>query len=301
MKRSRDTPEKVSRHWQRFLDFVKLSRPHFLVGGVLTFALGAATSPSIQVGRYLVAQLMVSSAQLTAHFLNEFADRFVDAGITNRTAFSGGSGVLGTGRIKARVALLAGQFTSLVAVTCAVVVWRFSPLAALLGLGALVVSWAYSMPPVRLLGTGWGELATTAVVVGVVPLIGASSQGSVFSPALYLSIAILTPIHFAMMLAFEIPDIASDGAAGKRVVAVRLGRARTEVIIVAALTLAGFGLLIGVLAGAIGREATWAFGAIVPAWVAIVSVRENRFGFGTLGAVATLGVVIAGLTAGVRY
>lgn len=282
------------------MDFVKLSRPHFLAGGALAFALGATTVPSIQIGRYLVAQLMVSAAQLSAHFLNEFADRFVDAGIINRTAFSGGSGVLGTGRVKPRVALVAGQVTSLVAVISAVVVWWFSPLAALLGVGALVVSWTYSMPPVRLLGTGWGELATTMVVVGLVPLIGAASQGSVASPALYLSIAILIPIHFAMMLAFEIPDIASDSAAGKRVMAVRLGRARTEVLIVASLSMAGFGLLIGVLGGVIASEAAWAYGAVVPAWVAIVGLRKNRFGFGTLGAVVTLVVVIVGLTAGVR-
>ena len=256
-------PGNFSRFQQRALDFAKLSRAHFLLGGVLTFALGAASSPAIQIGRYLCAQLMVSSAQLTAHFLNEFADRFVDAGIVTRTAFSGGSGVLVSGRLDPAVALRAGQLTSVVAVGTAAIVWQFSPLASILGVVALAVSWAYSMPPIRLLGTGWGELATTVVVVGIVPSIGAASQGSPVSPALYLSIAILVPIHFAMMLAFEIPDIGSDRAAGKRVLAVRIGRTRTEVLVVGLLTLAAVGLLIGVLTGVLGRGAAWALGAVL--------------------------------------
>ncbi len=293
-------PGNFSPFQQRALDFAKLSRAHFLLGGVLTFALGAASSPSIQIGRYLLAQLMVSSAQLTAHFLNEFADRFVDAGIVTRTAFSGGSGVLVSGRLDPAVALRAGQVTSVVAVGSAVVVWQFSPLASILGVVALAVSWAYSMPPIRLLGTGWGELATTVVVVGVVPSIGAASQGSPVSPALYLSIAILVPIHFAMMLAFEIPDIASDRAAGKRVLAVRIGRRSTEALVVGLLTVAAVGLVSGVLTGVLGRGAAWALGAVLPAWVTVVSLRADRFSPGTSGAVVTLTFVVVGLMAGAR-
>lgn len=300
MKRSRDASANFSSFQQSAVDFLKLGRPHFLLGGVLTFALGAVTSPSIQFDRYLLAQLMVSSAQLTAHFLNEFADRFVDAGIVTRTAFSGGSGVLASGRLDPTVALRSGQITSVVTVGTAFLVWQFSPLAAVFGVVALMVSWAYSMPPVRLLGTGWGELATTVVVVGVVPVIGAASQASAVSPALLMSIAILVPIHFAMMLAFEIPDIASDRTAGKRVLAVRIGRERTEVLVVGLLALAAIGLLTGTLTGVLGRGAAWALGGVLPAWVTIVSLREDRFGFGTSGAVVTLTVAIAGLLAGVR-
>jgi len=276
-------------------DLLILSRPHFLAGGVLAYALGASTASPISADRYLAGQLMVTAAQLTAHFLNEYADRFVDVGITNRTAFSGGSGVLLTGRIDPRIALRAGQITSAVTIITALAMWTFSPAAAAIGLGALCISWMYSMPPIRLLGTGWGEAATTAVVIGAVPLIGSTSQGSAPSSPLLISIAVLFPVHFATMLAFEIPDIESDRAAGKRVLAVRIGRRATEVLIGLAF-LGGAALLAaGVLFGSLGRPATLAFTAVAPGWLTLWAVRSNRYSLATAGAVTTLVFTILGL------
>lgn len=83
------------------------------------------------------------------------------------------------------------------------------------------------MPPIRLLGTGWGELATSLVVVVAVPVIGWAVQQAPASVALWWAVGILLPVHMAMMLAFELPDIESDTAAGKRVLGVRLGETRS--------------------------------------------------------------------------
>jgi 1,4-dihydroxy-2-naphthoate octaprenyltransferase len=281
-----------------FRDFLILSRPHFLAGGVLAYALGAATTSTVRLDRYLAGQLMVTAAQLTAHFLNEYADRFVDLGITNRTVFSGGSGVLLTGRIDARIALRAGQLTSMVTVITALAVWTFSPAAAALGLGALCISWMYSMPPIRLLGTGWGEAATTAVVIGAVPLIGATSQVSAPSSTLWISIAVLFPVHFATMLVFEIPDIESDRAAGKRVVAVRIGRRATEVLIGLAFLVGAAILAAGVLVGSLGQTAILSSIAVAPGWLTLRAVRSDRYDLATTSAVTTLVFMIIGLTLG---
>lgn len=278
--------------------FLSLSRPHFLAGGLLAYALGAATATPISVDRYLAGQLMVTAAQLTAHFLNEYADRFVDVGITNRTVFSGGSGVLLTGQIDPRMALRAGQITSAITIITALAVLAFSPAAAALGLGALCISWVYSMPPIRLLGSGWGEAATTAVVIGVVPLIGATTQGSVPSSTLWMSMAVLFPVHFATMLAFEIPDIESDRAAGKRVLAVRIGRRATEVLIGLAFTVGAAILAAGVLLESLGQAATLSFIAVVPGLWAIRAVHSDRYSVATISAVATLVFTIVGLTLG---
>lgn len=277
---------------------MKLSRPHFLAGGILAYALGAATAPSVQVNRYLAGQLMVTAAQLTAHFLNEYADRFVDAGITNRTAFSGGSGVLLTGRVEPRIALRAGQVTSTVSIVAALAVWTFSPVAAALGLGALCISWIYSMPPIRLLGTGWGEAATTAVVIGAVPLIGVTSQGTAASSVLWISIAALFPIHFATMLVFEIPDIESDRAGGKRVLAIRIGRRATELLIGLAFLVGAAILAAGVVFGRLGQAAILSGIAVAPGWVTLRALRSDRYSLATASAVATLAFTIVGLTLG---
>ena len=241
---------------------------------------------------------MVTAAQLTAHFLNEYADRFVDVGITNRTVFSGGSGVLLDGRVEPRLALRAGQVTSTVTIIAALAVWTFSPAAAALGLAALCISWIYSMPPIRLLGTGWGEAATTAVVIGAVPLIGATAQGGTPTSTLWISMAVLFPVHFATMLVFEIPDLESDRAAGKRVLAVRIGRRSTEVLIGLAFLAGAAVLAAGVLVASLGWAAIFSFVAVVPGWLAVRAVRSDRYSLATVGAVATLVFTIVGLTLG---
>ncbi len=281
-----------------FRSFLSLSRPHFLAGGVLAYALGATMATPISVGRYLTGQLMVTAAQLTAHFLNEYSDRFVDVGITNRTVFSGGSGVLLTGQIDPRMALRSGQFMSAVTIITALAVLTFSPAAAALGLGALGISWLYSMPPIRLLGTGWGEAATTAVVIGAVPLIGATTQGGTPTSTLWVSMAVLFPVHFATMLVFEIPDIESDRAAGKRVLAVRIGRRATEVLIGLAFLVGAAVLAGGVLLAGLRQAALFSFIAVVPGWVALRAVRSDRYSLATVSAVTTLVFAIVGLTLG---
>ena len=55
--------------------FIQLSRPHFLVGGFLMVALGASSAPTVDWTVYALAQLMVTAAQVTAHYVNEYFDR----------------------------------------------------------------------------------------------------------------------------------------------------------------------------------------------------------------------------------
>jgi 1,4-dihydroxy-2-naphthoate polyprenyltransferase len=250
------------------------------------YGLGVASSGGVNIGVYMLGQLMVTSAQITAHYVNEYADVEVDRIVANRTFFSGGSGVLVAGEISPSLALGAARATSLITVLTSIGVAFIDPIAALLGLVALFVSWAYSMPPVRLLDTGWGELVTSLVVVGVVPLIGAFLTGSVPGPELWKAISILIPVHVAMMLVFEIPDAMTDRQAGKTVLAVRWGEPRT----VAAIS--GLYLLSAFLAWA------WSSGQGGPGWAPIgvglviggvfLSLGRRRFGWATALAVLVL-------------
>ncbi|MFZ0491654.1 MAG: prenyltransferase [Acidimicrobiia bacterium] len=277
------------------LAFVKLSRPHFLLGGALLFALGSAGAGDIAWLEYALGQAMVTSMQITAHFVNEYADREVDRGVDRRTMFSGGSGVLVSGDLKPEVALRAAWASTTIGVILAAVVAVGSPLAAGVGLIALAVSWGYSMPPIRLLGTGWGELATSLVVVVAVPVIGWTVQQAPASVALWWAIGILLPVHMAMMLAFELPDIESDAAAGKRVLGVRLGEARSGRLIAIMLVLAAVIAVIGVAVGGIAGGAAWAVAAgLIPALALLGAARNRNYAAATLAAVSTL-VVMAGV------
>ena len=279
--------------------FVRLSRPHFLVGGFLMFTIGAATAPGAGIGRYLTAQLMVTSAQVTAHYVNEYADVAVDRMVGNRTFFSGGSGVLADRLLSPRVGLNAGRVTSLVAISAAVAVATHSPQAAALGLAALAISWLYSLPPVRLLGTGWGELATSLVVALLVPFIGSLSQGGQPTASLLWAVGILVPIHMMMMLAFEIPDLVTDSAAGKRVLAVRIGHHRAVALMAGLLGVAGFVAAIGWLFGGITAGAAAAVSlAAIPGIAAVVLANQERPAVLTTAAVVTLVVAASALALG---
>lgn len=274
---------------------MRLSRLQFLLGGALLFALGSATAEDINWLDYALGQAMVTSMQITAHYVNEYADRHVDRTVDRRTMFSGGSGALVSGDLKPEVALWAAWTSTTIALVLAAVVAVGSPLAAGVGLMALAVSWGYSMPPIRLLDTGWGELATSLVVVVAVPAIGWAIQQTPSSTALWWATGILLPLHLAMMLAFELPDLESDAAAGKRVLGVRLGEARSHRLI-AILLVAGTAIAtIGIAGGWIPATAGWAISAgLIPELLLLKAIRNRNHVATTLAAVSTL-VVVAGI------
>ena len=81
--------------------FLRLSRPKFLIGGVLGFAFGASIAAfegfAIPLPLYAGGQILVSAFHLMVHYANDYFDRASDAR-TARTPFSGGSGTLEIGR-----------------------------------------------------------------------------------------------------------------------------------------------------------------------------------------------------------
>lgn len=265
--------------------FLLLSRPHFLLGGVVLFALGALPAAEIDLTAYLWGQLMVTSTQLVAHYANEYADFEADRLVEHRTVFSGGSGVLVSGRLAPAVALRAAFVASGVALVGVVVFVFTAPLVAVLGLIALGVSWAYSVEPFRLLGTGSGEVVTSLVVGGVLPVVGASTQGLALRADLWWSIAVLVPAHIGMMIAFELPDLDSDRRAGKRVLAVRLGPAAATAVMLVAWGLAVGLMLVAPIAG-VPAPAAPAVAAL--AALSLFASRRSAFNLATVAAVGVL-------------
>ncbi|MEX2161400.1 MAG: prenyltransferase [Anaerolineales bacterium] len=215
-----------------FFLFVRLSRPLFLLGGVLNYLLG------LGIARYLalpidwsvvaLGQLWVTSLQLSTHYLNEYFDYPGDAANRNRTPFTGGSGVLGMGegQLRPRVALIAAFCTLTAVALSTFVLARLGALAlpviAIMIFGSLGAI-LYSVPPVRLATTGYGELTTGIVLATLVPAFAFTLQAGDFHRLLALSTFPLVPVTLASMLGLEFPDYASDLKAEKRTLLVRLG------------------------------------------------------------------------------
>lgn len=273
--------------------FVRLSRPWFLLGPALLLFVGIADAGAVEAGRLVPGLVMVWAAQLTAHYVNEYADVEADRLVTSRTPFSGGSGVLVTGDLPPVVALRAAWSTTAVAVLAVAWVAGFAWRAALAGVVAVGVSWAYSMPPVRLLSTGWGELVTSVTVAGVVPFTGVLLMEGTPSSDLWWLIVSAVAAHLAMMLIFELPDLASDRAAGKLVLGARLGETRTFVTI-ASVHVAG--LVVGV--STLGPSPLWVVAtlAAVASWVTCRrhALAANVAGIAVLVATGAAGILAVG-------
>jgi len=238
--------------------FLRLSRPLFLFGGLVNYALG------VGIARYLgipinwnvviCGQLWVSALQLSVHYLNEYFDNPMDALNYNRTPFTGGSGVLGEGegKLRPQVALLAAACTLTAVALATFVLARFGALnatvATVMVLG-FVGAFFYSVPPVRLSSSGYGELTTAIIIANLVPAFGFSLQTGELHRLLAMSTFPLTALTLASMLSLEFPDYASDLKTQKRTLFVRLGWQNAirlhHILVLSAYALFGAALYLG--------------------------------------------------------
>ena len=218
-------------NWHKTWAFIRLTRPLFLGGGVILYLLGAVTAAAqgaaVMGLRLLLGQLLVTSVQLMTHYSNEYYDYDVDAASSaTRTPFSGGSGILVSGQLDRTVALHAARLCLSVAVITLVLCGLLSPLMFIVGTLALLGGYYYSAPPIRLEGSGWGELNTAFLTGVLVPLTGYVMQTNRLDAALLIICASFMPIYIAMLLTFEFADYAADKAFGKKTLTVRIGVTR---------------------------------------------------------------------------
>jgi 1,4-dihydroxy-2-naphthoate octaprenyltransferase len=212
--------------------FLRLSRPAFLLGPWLTYALGLGIANylglPLQINVALLGLLWVSAMQLSTHYLNEYFDTMADNRNENRTWFSGGSGVLGDGegQLPRYVALLASATTLTLVALLTFGLGRLGvldPLVAGILAVAFLGAFFYSVPPLNLASSGFGELITAALVANLVPALAFSLQAGELHRLLAMATFPLTGLHLAGVLAFEFPDYATDLKFSKRTLLVRLG------------------------------------------------------------------------------
>src|SRR3954470_2594283 len=191
----------------RLLAFLKLGRPHFLLGGFLLFGLGSALAAvqglKIDWVRYAWGQSVITTAQWMTHYANDYFDLAADRENATPTRWSGGSRVLVSGAIAPRAALVAALVLAMLACIAAL---RLASLPACprftlpLALLIIALSWWYSAPPLRLLSRGLGEATTALVVTGLTPLLGFYIQtGTWQSPLLLVCFPVMC-LQFAMLL-----------------------------------------------------------------------------------------------------
>jgi len=274
-------PTRIHHLWS----FVVLTRPAFLLGGALLYALGAAmataSGAAIEWRRYALGQAIVTSTQLMTHYANEYFDREGDRAIgANRTFFTGGSGVLPDGRLPPEVALNAARVCAVMTCSMILITLAVEPAMSAIGLLALLGGWFYSAPPARLVASGFGEAITALIVAFLAPLSGVVMQRGLIDARLFAITLPLIFINVAMLIVFELPDYEADRQTGKRTLAIRLGCLRVgrlhDILLIAAFAV----VWIATAANWIDwRIAVWTLVAVpVAAWQIVNMRRHARHG-----------------------
>lgn len=236
--------------------FIRLSRPLFLAGVAILYALGVGVARYLGVnidwGVYILGQAWVTVLQLSTHYLNEYFNAPADLQNPNRTYLTGGSGALGEGKLPRSVALMAAlTCLAFLASLSVVLIDRVAPpleiylIMALAFLGAFF----YSTPPFKLEASGYGELTVSVLAAFLVPAFASILQAGELSRLVAMSAFPLFSLHMAMLLALELPDYSNDLKYEKRTLMVRLGW-QTGIGLHNILILSSFLLLL--LAGAFG-------------------------------------------------
>lgn len=213
---------------QRIVYWLKEIRAPFLSLPLILVFLGtsaAVAEGSFNMSRSLLAVALVVLFQTSLHLLNEYSD--FQTGIdfhTNPTPYSGGSGMLTTGKIAPAAALWMGIATlmggSLIG---AYFLWLTGlKLLPLLLVGGFSVCFYTDVLQRHALGELFSGLS-----LGLLPVVGAAFvQTGQYSP---LAVAVGVPaglLCFDLLLLCEFPDLEADVKGGRKNLLMVLGKER---------------------------------------------------------------------------
>lgn len=247
-----------------FARYFAATRPAFLSVTLIGCLIGLATAASGGLALDPVKAFLTVFFALVAHagvnVVNDYYDALsgADAANTERLfPFTGGSRFIQNGVLTVREVGVFGHALLVSVIPPGLwLAWQSAPGLLGIGLAGLLVGWAYSAPPFKLMARGVGELAI--VIAWLLVVIGTDyvQRGA------FAGLPVLAGLPFALLVANllfinQFPDRSADAQAGKRTLVVRLGvqRARWGYWLIAA---AAYGLL-----------AAAGLFALLPAWTAV--------------------------------
>lgn len=208
----------------------RMTRPAFLLLTVVACLLGTATAAAGGHGLNgwlaTAATLLAVLAHAAGNVLNDLHDARNGADAANTQGifpFTGGSRLIQTGAVtEGQTAALAWALLGVLVPAGLLLAAQTAAGVLLLGVAGLLLAWAYSAPPLRLMARGLGELAVAGAWFLVVLGSDYVQRRQFFAtPAsAALSLALLVA---ALLLINGCPDAAADAQVGKRTLAVRLG------------------------------------------------------------------------------
>lgn len=210
--------------------FIRLTRPLFPLDVMVIYALGAGIAKylgsTVSWRAYLLGQAWVTLLQLSTQYLNEYYNAPADQTNPNRTFLTGGSNALGPGKLPRRVALMAATVCLALLASLTVILMStvsLSPITYVIMAAALLGSLLYSVPPVSLQASGYGELTTSVIVGFLVPAFAFVLQQGDLHRLVAMAGFPLVAANMATLIAFTLPDYLNDLKHDKRTLMVRMG------------------------------------------------------------------------------
>jgi 1,4-dihydroxy-2-naphthoate octaprenyltransferase len=254
-------------------------RPKFFPASVLPVLAGSAwgfmAAGQFDLSAFILALLATVCVHAGANVLNDVGD---DAGGTDRQnddriyPYTGGSRFIQTGIMSADgMARLGLSLLGVAGIAGLLLLFSKGPTVLWFGVAGVLMAVLYSLGPVRLASIGLGELSV-GIAFGVLPVTGAAwlQSGSLGLDVLLFSIPVSVWVT-AILLINEVPDIAADGATGKRTLPVRFGLGGTSVVYLL-LHFSGAAALVGLALR--GGIPAWAL--IVPALLLVLAWQAAR-------------------------
>ena len=273
------------------------ARPRTLPAAVAPVLVGTAATGVFLPGRFLLALAVGLLLQVGVNYANDYFDgvRGVDTAARVGPRRAVASGLLSPAAMK-RAMLLAFAAAALAGLALALIV---DPRLLLAGVLCLAAALGYSGGPKPYASAGMGEVFVF-VFFGLVATVGSAyAQAEALVPAAAAAAVPMGLLASAILVANNVRDIDTDQAAGKRTLAVRLGRNGTRLLF-ASLVAGAFALVPAVAATARSAAPLLALLAVplaVPA-IRIVRTQEDpRALIQALGATARLELAVGVLLA----
>jgi len=273
-----DSPAQVSKR------LFNAMRPKFFPASVLPVLAGTAwgymAAGQFDLPCFILALLATVCVHAGANVLNDVGD---DAGGTDRQnedriyPYTGGSRFIQVGIMSTNgMARLGVSLLGVAAIAGLILLFSKGVMVLGFGLAGILLAVLYSLGPVRLASLGLGETAV-GVAFGVLPVAGAAwLQSGVINLDVVLFSLPVSAWVASILLVNEVPDIAADGATGKRTLPVRLGLSGTSNLYLL-LNIAAAGVVIWLaVAGALPLLAPLApVALLLLAWQASRAIRQG--------------------------
>ena len=266
---------------------LKIIRVHIVAGGFLAFLLGVLLAlvggGSFNLAIVVLVYVVMLLGDLSSHYSNDYFDVEVDKHIEQKKVFAGSAILVNHPNLRSY-----SKTISITLLLCAnilaVAIFLFlgAPIEIFyVILGASLVGWFYSAPPLRLSSRGIGEIAVACVTGFAIPGLGYLAVRGQFDPVFFYLTIPFVMYGFMLILSLEAPDSEIDKKGGKRNLVVRKSP-RSVFLLILTLTVSAtialflYSWLVTSAVFDIGVLALFSIGPLTAAIVGFVGVHQKR-------------------------